>query len=1591
MVRRFRQSTVISNRGSKSRPKRKKQENKILRGKEVSNLESASEGQVIYGKVKTGGVVTFIETSHDAKAYIVSGEESNENALLWTWRVGGASGNNATLKIILSGTNPAISISVVGTVIEITLKSSGGTSQTTTSQLITAVRAHGTLNSLVEIQKMNVNHNNLVQAFPTTAFSFGGGTWLHQIITVACHSTAYIDKLYLDEREVAFGASPDARWGTGIWANKVFMSPHNGWDNEQAQPDLRNQLPARWTDAHRNQGCSFAYLILVWSAALFSEGYPEILFLIRGKQVYDPRTGQTAFQDTFGKEIGRNAALCIADFLNNSKYGFGIPYADIDTTALINAANDCDVLINKNGGGTEPQFQINGTFSTAQDRETTLLQMLQAMDGMIVREGTKWFIYAGIVRAPSVSYTEEHLRGELSVITHLAKDESFNSVRATYINPNANYNETDVPAYIDSSAVAEDGVAIYEDVAFSFVTSSGQCQRLMKIMEKRSRQGIIVVFPATIAALQNRVSDTIYLTIARYGWSNKVFEITDMVFVEEDDGTLGIDMELRETTSGIYSWSDVEETIVDPAPNSNLPSPSDVVEPTNLILTSGTSELYLRVDGTVFSRIKVSWTESITEFVIDGGYYEIQYQLSVNNLNPNTWSIKERISGGNTFTHILDVQDSQRYDVRIRAVSALNYASDWVYSLNHLVIGKTQPPNDVTGFIANISNLGIICKWERSLEVDLRGYRIKRSLTNTWISGTIVENLTTTTQFQDNFRTTGEWYYMIKAVDTSGNESVNHAYFLVTVNLPLPVASLNIKVTNNIILIDWEVPAATSFPVAKYRLYKGDNFAGATLLGEAFVTFQAYTEQFAGTGTFWVTAVDTGDNEGPEVGKRVTWYSPPDTIQYVYNAIDTDDSELSSAIFDEVYPNSFIAPVVVGDSWSQHFSRNGWDKFLDQMVGYDSDTIKAISGLTAWFSGNAEVTVDANNAISQIDDLKNTNHASQGTSANRPYLSRADNKENLNHDSETLSGSSYWFLTRATAANNAAVNRSDGTTTAWSFTESVAASNTHYFNRNGNNSIHPIANGTSIKAIVRVWANGRDRIRLTLSGTAFPAVPASNFYLSGAGSVTTNANGGTGSIVKISTAYGDYYECTLTASATANGGWQRELYLLDSSESTVYTGDGVSGIYGFGIQTIRSTADTTWLITTTHPEFLGINGNRTLVLDGTNDTLSNSLAVNPTGGMYFFTVINVPIVSATKVIASAWSGTAANCRFEIYITAAGAVRVNITKDAYNHYIGRYSNDGAVVAGQTIVLGFTYDGTTNATGIKIYKNGSQIDTTSASAGTYTVPTAGDSLYIGSNNSSPGTYNFVGYLPEVIFGQGATLSAPNQAIIEAYLAKFTTGAYAELEPFIGPEAGFIDEFTARSWSTLQDKIDDGFEVWIEPSDLDTAYFTRIVDTQVIIAGARIEVTFTETLLDGSVDVETYIETSLDLITWTTYAEGTQALASNFRFVKVQLRITGADEMSLVRIGDPAINVGIRKITITGRGTTSAGGTLSVSIGSSFLSLDSIQLTPSGGTGKEVFPVFDYSTLNPTSFDVLGYSAGAPAAVDFTWTVIGATGVL
>lgn len=909
---------ITGKRDSKSTDKgtdSKKKEPKV-RGAEVSIRQSASPGQIIYGRMRVGGVFTFLRTNRENKAYTRTGADNNQ--IVWIAKAAGATGNNISVTIVVSATAATTTVTVVGQAISVRAKSTASVSEATANDVIAAIRASGAANALVEVHEGEGTGASNVQAVAETFLQEGGGTRLHAIITLAAHEINEVERLYLDNKLVTFGATPDERWSTGYFRRKrengtyqalVFMTKRLGTDNQTAIGDFIAQLPTRWTSDHRQRGCAHVGIILVWDEVKFAQGLPAISFLVKGKPLYDPRTATTVYST--------NAALVIADYLTNTKFGMGVSWSDIDTTALQEAANDCDELVTLADATTERRYQIKGSFDTSAPPQSILQEMADAIAGDIVYQGGKWRILPGKWRAPTISLSRDDVRGSIRVTTRRGRAKTFNCVRGTYSSEKHEWEEVEFPTIKVSSYITEDGREIYEDLPLNFVTTSTQAQRIARIRLAQNRQMLTVECSFTIKALRLEVGEVIQYTDSTYGWTNKYFEVRDFALEHDDSYGILCKVVLVETAEAIYTWTVGDELAMDPAPDTGFPDFDNIEAPTGLTLESGTSHLYVREDGTVFTRLKVSWTGSENPYVQQGGGYQIQYKQTI----ATTWTALTPVSADNSWIYVLDVKDAVSYDVRIRAVSSAGVVSEWTTASGHVVIGKTAPPSDVTGLGSTVDATGVRLAWSAVSDVDVREYEIRYGTTaQAWsaIAATAVRVRSTNWVFPTF--ASGTYRFHVRAIDTTGNYSTNSATTDLTINAPSTVQNYTIVQVDNNILVDWDAPSATTFPVDHYKVYKGATFGGATLIGKVGGTFYTYIEKLGGLFTYWVTAVDAAGNEGAQVGQQITVYNPPDYIIVDYRNLSAASATRSQMTAEA--DGSLLGAINTTETFEQHFTNN---------------------------------------------------------------------------------------------------------------------------------------------------------------------------------------------------------------------------------------------------------------------------------------------------------------------------------------------------------------------------------------------------------------------------------------------------------------------------------------------------------------------------------------------------------------------------------------------------------------------------------------------------------------------------------------------
>jgi hypothetical protein len=509
---------------------------------------------------------------------------------------------------------------------------------------------------------------------------------LHLVVPLAYGESEAIDELWLNNERVPLDAAGNA---LGRLAGYVKCNRHLGGAGDAADAELMAALPSYWDANCKLAGHTYIYVRLLrsFNVQVWADGVPNITVVMRGRKVFDPRTGLTVYSE--------NAALCAADYLHDP-LGFG---ADYDTAIgeddLIAAANICDEAVALAAGGTEPRYIACGVVNTESNPLQNLQSLLGAMAGNAVYSGGAWRLHAGAYRPPVVTITESDLTGPIKITPIQSVSESYAGVKGLYSDEIYNFQPAGFPAV---------GVAPFKTVQLQFTPTAVRAQRIAKIDLLRGAQQMVVSMPLRLRAYEAEPPDTLALTLPRYGFSSKVFEMTEMTLNFSD--SIGLDVLARETDASVWDWASSEEITVDAAPNTTLLNPFVVLPPS---VPDVQEVIY---DSFAFSvRVKaiVTWAPSP-----DGQVrrYDLQWRRD----DESAWS---EHSGLSVLTdEVLSVTDGL-YHFRVRAVSQLGVGSVWAQR-SITFAGLTAPPADVTGFAVTKSGGFALARCDAAADLDVK-------------------------------------------------------------------------------------------------------------------------------------------------------------------------------------------------------------------------------------------------------------------------------------------------------------------------------------------------------------------------------------------------------------------------------------------------------------------------------------------------------------------------------------------------------------------------------------------------------------------------------------------------------------------------------------------------------------------------------------------------------------------------------------------------------------------------------------------------------------------------------------------------------
>ena len=597
--------------------------------------------------------------------------------------------------------------------------------------------------------------------------------YMHMIIALASHQCESVDALYIEENEVAWdretGEITDETYKDHAWAWVKL-----GTDDQTAMQELVDVEDTSWTSEHRLRGITYIYVKLKWNQDIYSQ-LPNISVLMKGKNdVYDPRTSSTGYTN--------NAALCLLDYLRHTEYGLNIQDDEFDGTAWGVEADICDELVPLAAGGSEKRYMVDGVLSTEFKLADNISELMSACGGKLTYRGGKYYLLTAVYRSPTVTLSDQDIISDIEIPVLLSRNELFNGVKGIYISEENDWQPSDFPPVKSEAFKLQDNdERIWQDIDLPYTKSPAACQRIAKQLLLGVRQQIIINFTASLKAFQLTVGDTVNITDTDMGWEDKPFEVISWDLLNDIKTGISVQLSLRETAPSVYQWSTSEETIVDTAPNTNLPSVRSVSPPQDVSLDSGTDALL--IDGaSILSRIAVSWTQSANAFVRSGGQVEIEFKKS----SDEVWGRSNAgyIPGSSIESFVHPVEDGVDYDVRVRFRNAVGARSTWTTLTNHAVVGKSEPPSDVLNFRADQNGAFVTLEWDEVLDLDLDSYQVRLGTQNdtSWEDARILANRVKTNTWTTSVLATGSHTLLIKAKDTTGNFSNKVAARTVTVN-----------------------------------------------------------------------------------------------------------------------------------------------------------------------------------------------------------------------------------------------------------------------------------------------------------------------------------------------------------------------------------------------------------------------------------------------------------------------------------------------------------------------------------------------------------------------------------------------------------------------------------------------------------------------------------------------------------------------------------------------------------------------------------------------------------------------------------------
>jgi hypothetical protein len=599
---------------------------------------------------------------------------------------------------------------------------------------------------------------------------------------------------------------------------------------------------------------------------------PAITAIIRGRKLFDPRTGQSSYTT--------NPALALADILRNPVYGGGRTLDEISVAA---AANACDQLVE----GTRRR-SIGLTLASQEDLYS-VADTLRTYAGCWIVQGKNGLKL--VPDRPSLSVRHfSHNDGSILKMSPLRKAPIADAPTVMTIS----YTDTTQKPWAEArvSAYASGVLEGTRQRRESVVSLPGVQTKSQAMREAIERLNKLTLFDLSCEvtvfddALSIEEGDVVTLSHP-VGLASKLFRVMSR------SGEYGRH-NLTLTEYDIAAYSDV---VVDEptTPDVALPSPTVPLPVSDLAVIE---ELVQLADGTWTSRLRVNWSAPEYPYV---GSYRVQVKQ-----NGAIWASGTILEYDDLEWASPPVKEGLLYEVSVITVSRLGWpSSESTQAVT--AVGKLLPPTDVENFIVSVQPDGLRCSFDPAGDIDLRGYEIR--IGPDWSTGSVVWTGAATRSVIP-LPGIGRHHLHVKATDRSGNSSVNPATYIVDIS-SLSAPAISHSVGTSSVLLTWGRSTGT-LPLSYYEVRHGDSWEDGVFVARLSSQSLDVRADWSGARKFWVAGVDSAGYFGTESSVLVD-ISKPETP--VLTGVIADRSAILSWADARTSLTIGSYEVRYGDSW----------------------------------------------------------------------------------------------------------------------------------------------------------------------------------------------------------------------------------------------------------------------------------------------------------------------------------------------------------------------------------------------------------------------------------------------------------------------------------------------------------------------------------------------------------------------------------------------------------------------------------------------------------------------------------------------------